>query len=149
MTERGPRISAYVWWSFYVRAGNRDKLRTRHMPPINEGLESLDFPWEISTDETTPGLFRLVTYQNVAADRVEDIVITVLRRAYRLAPSWTIIGLGDLGAGRLSHFGGGARPETKSKLPDLVSLAFEVQPGQVTGQTSAGGWNILDQLKAE
>jgi hypothetical protein len=138
-------IKAHVWWSLYVKASTLSRLRQDHLPPITDALESLEFDWHIFTEEENPGLFRLVTYQNFECEKIDEIVIPVLRRAYKLANSWTIMGLDDLATGRLQHiYGSCGKPAPSHKPPALESLVFEVEPGRVLPMNSDGGWKVVD-----
>ena len=140
------RIKAYVWWSIYVKTSNVRKLKEAHLPPIVEALESKEFDWQILVEDENPGLFRLITYQNFEVETVEEIVIPVLRRAYKLAGSWTIHGLDDLATGRLEHILGGCnKPAPSNEPPALVSLAFEVEPGRILPMSGDGAWQVVDE----
>jgi hypothetical protein len=86
-------------------------------------------------------LFRLVTYQNGEAGTVADVVVPVLRRAYRLADGWSISGLQDLAANELRHVMGGWHMKKRSNRPPaLESMLFEIEPGQISGINAEGGW---------
>ena len=140
------RIKAHVWWSIYVKTSNLRKLKEAHLPPIADALESIEFDWEIRVENENPGLFRLMTYQNFETETVEEIVIPVLRRAYKLADSWTIHGLDDLSTGRLQHIlGGCTKPEPSNQPPSLVSLVFEVEPGRILPMSADGAWQVVDE----
>jgi len=138
-------MKAHIWWSIYVKTSTMQKLKQAHVPPIEAALETMEFDWEILAEEDEQGqrVFRLVTYQNFEFERVEDLVIPLLRRAYRLGTAWTIMGLGDLAAGELrSIFGSCYKPVRSNKPPALESLLFQVEPGQVLGMYPDGGWQI-------
>lgn len=138
-------MQAYIWWSLYVRASNAGKVKAEHLPPIEEAVEGTDFSWEIMREGDAPGLFRLVNYQNIVGSSVEGLIVPALRRAYKLAPSWKIQGLGDLASGRLRHVGGScSNPPSMPRPPALVSLAFEVEPGCVKRKSADGGWSIIN-----
>jgi hypothetical protein len=138
--------TAHIWWSIYVKTSNLRKLKQAHLPPIELALEGMEFDWHIVTEEESPGLFRIVTYQNFAIQRVEDIVIPLLRRAYKLAPSWTISGLDDLASGRLQHiYGSSTNPPNSNKPPSLYSLVFEAEPGRILPMIKEGGWPVIDE----
>lgn len=134
---------AYVSWSIYARTSTERELRVAHLPPISAALENIAYDWEVSTEHENPGLFRLVTYQNFDAVNVEDIVVPVLRRAYRLANQWRISGLEALAAGVLEHVQGDCEIRTPSKRPpSLVSLVFEIEPGRIS--PASRGWQVSD-----
>ena len=116
-TSMSSKIKAYVWWSVYVKTSNKRKLLSTHLPPITAALESLEFDWQIDVEEENPGLFRLVNYQNLVGNGVEDIVIPVLRRAYRLHTNWQISGLEDLARRELAHVMGGCNIGKPSNTP--------------------------------
>lgn len=133
-------MQAFVWWSIYVRTANLRKLKAEHLPPIEDALGGTEFPWEIMREDGEAGLFRLVNHQNLSGARVEDLIIPVLCRAYKLVSPWSIAGLGDLGAGRLRHVMGSCmNPPICPRPPALSSLVFEVQPGRII-ERAAGGW---------
>ena len=137
------RAKGYVWWSIYVRTSSARKLKDVHLPPIEAALETLQFELQIINESENPGLFRLVTYQNLEGDGVLDLISPVLRRAYGLADGWSISGLGDLSRGELQHvMGGWSSKAPSNKPPALESMIFELQPGVVTGRTPDGGWQI-------
>ena len=139
-------IQGYVWWSIYVRTSSLQKLKKVHLPPIAAALEALDFEWQIVTEEENPGLFRMVNYQNLEAATLAEIIIPVLRRAYRLADGWSISGLHDLTTGKLRHvMGGWNSRKPSSRPPSLESIVFELEPGKISGMTADGGWKIVDQ----
>ena len=139
-------INGYVWWSIYVRTSSVRKLKAEHLPPIAAALEALEFEWQILTEPENPGLFRLVTYQNEEANTVADVVIPVLRRAYRLADGWSISGLQDLAANELRHvMGGWSEKKASNKPPALESMLFEIEPGQISGPNAEGGWELVGQ----
>jgi hypothetical protein len=140
----GERTTAHIWWSIYVKASDLRKLRQVHLPPIELALEGIEFDWQILKEKESPGLFRLINYQNFEIERVEDIVIPLLRRAYKLAPSWSISGLDDLATGRLQHIIGSCEPSS-NQPPALHSIVFEVEPGRIGPMTRDGGWPLLDE----
>ena len=140
------QVKAYVWWSVYVKTSNKRKLLSTHLPPIVVALEGVEFDWQIDAEEENPGLFRLVNYQNLAGNNVEDIVIPVLRRAYRLHTNWHISGLEDLSKGALSHVMGSCSISKPSPIPpSLESLMFEIEPGRVLPMRPDGGWPVVDE----
>lgn len=135
------KINAYLWWSIYVGTNNRQKILQTHLPPINSALESLDFDWEIFVEEESPNFTRLINYQNFRTAAVEDVVITTLRRAYKLTGAWHVGGLQCLSSGELTHFYGGCgKPHQTGRAPALESLMFEVEPGLITGYKE-GAWS--------
>jgi hypothetical protein len=139
------RIKAHVWWSIYVQTSDVRKLRQEHLPPVQDALESIEFDWQILTEEESPGLFRLITFQNFEIENVIEIVLPVLRRAYKLADGWTITGLNDLSTGRLQHIYGCCwKPARLNKPPALESLVFEIEPGRILPMKSDGGWPVDD-----
>jgi hypothetical protein len=141
------RIKAHVWWSIYVQTSNMRKLRQAHLPPIEDALETIEFDWQVLIEEGSPGLFRLITYQNFEIENVSDIVVPVLRRAYRLADGWTIMGLDDLSTGRLQHvYGSCAKPARSNKPPALESIIFEIEPGRILPMNADGGWKVGDSF---
>jgi hypothetical protein len=120
------------------------KLLSTHLPPIVAALEGVDFDWQIDVEEENPGLFRLVNYQNLVGNNVEDIVIPVLRRAYRLHTNWYISGLEDLSKGALSHVMGSCSITKPSPSPpSLESLMFEIEPGRVLPMRPDSGWLVV------
>ena len=137
-------IEAYVSWSIYVRTPQHRKLVEVHIPPIAAALEQLEFVWQIIFESEYPGLFRLVNYQNLEFSSVDEIVSTVLRRAYKLADGWRISGLGDLTTKQIRHVAGVWNlHKAVSTLPALESMIFEVEPGRISGRTADGhGWQI-------
>lgn len=144
-------MKAHIWWSIYVRAANLRKLKQEHIPPIEAALENMEFDWQILKEEDAQGqrLFRLVTYQNFEIERVEELVIPLLRRAYKLSPSWTITGLEDLAAGELQGIIGSCnKPIQSNKPPALESLVFEAEPGRILGLNPDGGWQVTDELES-
>jgi hypothetical protein len=76
-----PSQCAHAWWSIYIRTSNKRKLLPSHVPPVNVALEHIEFAWHITAEPENPGLFRLVNYQNFEFNRVEDVVLPVIRRA--------------------------------------------------------------------
>ena len=139
------RVNAYVWWSIYVKTSSEQELREAHLPPIAAALESIEFDWDISTEQENPGLFRLVNCQNFERGSVEGIVVAVLRRAYRLANEWRISGLEALTAGGLEHVQGDCDIRSPSKRPpSLVSMVFEIKLGRILPIPSGGGWQVSD-----
>ncbi len=143
-------MSAYVFWSIYVQTSNKRKLLESHLPPIAEALENIEFDWEISTEPENPGLFRLIMFQNIDEPKVEGVVVTVLRRAFKLSRDWQIGGLEDLSAGKVRHFYGACtRPKISNTPPALNSLMFEVEPGKVLAPTEDGGWPIVGRVESD
>jgi len=138
----GP-IRGYVFWSIFVRTSNKRKLLDTHLPPIVKALDGVEFDWNISTEEGHPGLFRLVTMQNVSGETVDEVIVTVLRRAYRLADGWRISGLDDLATGQLRHvMGGWDCKKPRHDPPSLDSLMFEIEPGRVLGRGREWGFEV-------
>jgi hypothetical protein len=116
-----------------------------HLPPISAALEGMEHDWDISTEREAPGLFRLVTYQNFAVESVEDVIIPVLRRAYRLTKEWRISGLDALVSGKLKHVQGDcAIARLSRRPPSLESMIFEIKPGRIRrasrAEARAAGW---------
>jgi hypothetical protein len=141
------RVNAYVWWSIYVKTSSEQELRDAHLPPIAAALESIEFDWDISTEQENPGLFRLVNCQNFEGGSVEGIIVAVLRRAYRLANEWRIWGLEALAAGELEHVQGDCDIRSPPKRPlSLVSMVFEIKRGRILPIQSGGGWQVSDTL---
>jgi len=99
-------VNAHVWWSIYVKTSSEQELREAHLPPIAAALETIEFDWDIITEQENPVLFRLVNCQNFEGWRVEGVIVAVLRRAYRLANEWRISGLEALATGDLEHVQG-------------------------------------------
>ena len=138
-------IEAYVNWSIYVRNSNGRKLLEAHLPPIIAALEPLEFEWEIRTEDENPGQFRLINYQNIREQNVEDAVLFILRRAYRLADGWRISGLNALLRGEISHvYGHWKNNKPGNRAPALEDVLFEVEPGQTSGPTGGGAWQIVE-----
>jgi hypothetical protein len=139
-------IEVYVNWSIYVRTSNLRKLREAHIPPITAALESLDFDWEIRTEDESPGEFRLVTYQNLCCPTVDDLVITTLRRAYRLADGWCLSGLRALSTSELRHaYGFWKSDKPSNRAPAVVNMMFEIEPGRISRyDKETGGWQVVD-----
>lgn len=140
------RLKAHACWSIYVRTSSRRDLMKAHLPPISAALEGIEHDWDISTERENPGLFRLVNYQNFEAESVEDIVLPVLRRAYRLTKEWRISGLDALASGELKHVRGDcAIGPLSGHPPSLESLLFEIEPGRIRraspAEASAAGWS--------
>jgi len=139
-------INGYVWWSIYVRTKTIKKMRDEHLPLVNNALAPLEFEWQVFVERESPGLVRCVNYQNISADCIEDAMLHVLRRAYRLADSWTISELGDLDSGELKHITGSWSCRKQSnKPPALESMIFELEPGQIAGKTDDGGWALAGE----
>jgi hypothetical protein len=139
------RTTAHIYWSIYVKTSNLRKLKEAHLPPIELALEKMEFDWYITTEEENPGLFRLVTYQNFEIERVEELIVPLLRRAYKLTSTWTITGLDDLGSGRLRHVHGTcSKPPNSNRPPALESLVFEAERGRILPVTEDGGWQVVD-----
>lgn len=141
MTDGGTdSVKVHVFWSIYVRAGKR-KIISHHLPAISAALEHLEFEWELSREDTAPGLIRLVNFQNLDGEATADVIVPVLRRAYALSDRWWIQGLGDLGAKEVTHVAGGFRDEAVTRNP-IVSAMFEIEPGQIVGRDGTGGWKV-------
>jgi hypothetical protein len=139
-------MKAHVWWSIYVRTPREEELRHTHLPPIADSLEKVEYDWDVSVEQENPGLFRLVNCQNLQGTCVEEIVLPVLRRAYRLGSVWTISGLEVLSTGVLKHLHGNCDVHRPSRgRPSLESIAFEVEAGHMrraTKNEAAGaGWS--------
>src|SRR5262245_20218684 len=139
------RVKAHACWSIYVRTCSRRDLMKAHLPPISEALEDIEHEWDISTERENPGLFRLVNYQNFEAASVEDVVVPVLRRAYRLTTEWRISGLDALSSGELKHvLGDCAAVPPSGHPPSLESVLFEIEPGRIrrasSAEAAAAGW---------
>jgi hypothetical protein len=144
--EAGAPVWTHVWWSIYVKTSNLRKLREAHLPPIEAALEAKEFDWDITVEDESQGLFRLVTFQNFSTDAVEAVVIPVLRRAYRLASPWTIGGLDDLTTGSVRHVSGSChKPPLGPKPPALERLMFEIEPGRILPMKEDGGWPVVDR----
>jgi len=116
-----------------------------HLPPISAALEDMEHDWDISTEREAPGLFRLVTHQNFAVESVEDVIISVLRRAYRLTKEWRISGLEALATGKINQVhGDSAITRPSPRPPSLESMIFEVKPGRIRrasrAEARAAGW---------
>jgi hypothetical protein len=136
-------MKAYIWWSIYIKTKNIAKLKSDHLHAIDEALEKIEFPWEISHADIDTGLFRIVNCQNLNDYSTHQVIISALRRAYKLAPTWSITGLSDLTTDTLNWVGGVCTdPPVKSRPPALASLSFEVQAGSVAGRSPEGGWAI-------
>ncbi len=129
-------MKAYVGWSIYVRTGTIRKLTSVHLPAIDEALEHIEYDWSIIQEEEHPGLYRIMNFQNFEAEHVEDIVIPVLRRAYKLSNVWQISGLEALNNGVIRHIYGSFFSEKPTPNPPaLHSVVFEIEPGQVQPST--------------
>ena len=138
---RSEPMDCSLHWSIYVRTSTKRKLVETHLPPIESAIGPLDFEWEILVEDQNPGLFRIVNFQNISAERPEDIVLTVLRRAYSLTNGWRIFGLNDLDSKQITHIAGTWVVEKPTHTPPaLESLMFELQPGKIGGMTGDGGW---------
>lgn len=141
-------IQGYVCWSIYVRASSVKKAKTTHLPPIVEALEGTEFEWEVFTEKGNPGVIRLVNYQNLQTESVEEIVLTVLRRAYGLVNNWSISGLHDLVRNELrsinGHWDNGGKPS--SRAPALESMMFELLPGRVRISPVHGALEFVDKM---
>jgi hypothetical protein len=134
-------VRVYVCWSIYVRTSSIQEVRETHLPATAEALGELEFDWEILQEEQSPGLYRLVNYQNLAGETSADVILPVLQRAYRLRDGWTIWGLHQLASPELKHLAGCWKGQPSHKPPALVSVLFEMEPGQITGKTAdGGGW---------
>ena len=139
-------IKAFVFWSIYIRSTNHRKLREVHLPPIERALDGTQFGWQVLVEDEHPKLTRLINYQNLEGSSVADIVLPVLRRAYRLANGWTISGLYDLTADELRNIVGGWNSKKLLRGPPaLESIMFEVLPGEISGRRNDGGWEILGE----
>lgn len=144
------RVKAYVFWSIYVKTSNKRKLQEVHLPPITGALEGTEFDWVIETEEEHPGLFRVMTMQNLEGADVEDLIVPVLRRAYRLATEWKISGLEDLAAGELKYVMGACHiREPSNKPPSLESMMFEIEPGRILPATGDESWRVVDDPPIE
>ena len=138
-------VKGRVWWSIYVRTASARKLKEEHLPPIRSALETLQFGVQIIRERENPGLFRVVTFQNLTGGSVLEVVCPVLCRAYRLADGWRIGGLRDLDRGKLRHVTGvWSVGKPSNRPPALESMVFELEPGQITGVTADGGWQTSD-----
>jgi hypothetical protein len=87
------RIKAHVWWDIYVKTASERELREAHLPLISAALENIEYDWEISSEQKNPGLFSVVNCQNLEGANAREIIVPVLRRAYRLSNEWKISGL--------------------------------------------------------
>jgi len=126
-------IKGHTRWSIYVRTNNLRNLKESHLPPISSALEHIEADWQIMTEDENPDLFRLFNYQNFEVGTVEEAVVPTLRRAYNLADSWLIVGLGDLALNRLRHVSGKCdRPQNSHQAPALDSLAFQIELGHLS-----------------
>lgn len=135
-------MQAFVYWSIYVRTASVKKLKDEHLPPIVAALENTPSEFDIHKEAENPGLLRAVTYQNIEAAAVLDVVGVVLRRAYRLADGWRIHGLSDLDRGDIRHvMGGWGISSPKSRPPALESMMFEIEPGSISREAH-GSWRI-------
>lgn len=148
------RTKAFVYWSMYVRAASERALKQQHLPPIAAALESVECEWDIDRERDDPGFFRIVTYQNLSARSVKDIVIPVLRRAYRLSTEWKITGLESLSSNALIKIHGDWSADTSSSpnALGLDSIVFEIERGQIRRASrddaapagwSAGAWKVV------
>lgn len=144
MLEGSPVMQAFIWWSIFVQTSDVRKLKAVHLPPIEDALEGLEFPWGIEREATEEGIFfRLVTYQNLHGACVEDLIIPALRRAYKLTSPWSIEGLGCLAGGRRPYlFGSCTKPPIRPRPPALYSLMFELEPGRLIRWVD-GGADVL------
>ena len=147
-------MKSHACWSIYVRASSREDLISAHLPSISAALEDIQYDWDISTERENPGLFRLVTYQNFETQNVEDVVVPVLRRAYRLTKEWRVSGLDALASGKLKYVHGDYTISPMSgHASSLESIVFEIEPGGIRRATRAeadaagwfrGAWKIED-----
>ena len=139
-------VNGHVYWSIYVRTGSVQKLRATHLPEIDKALGPPQFKWQLLNEEESPGLIRLINYQNLSAENVAHLVTPVLVSAYSLGNSWTITGLSDLGAQKLRYvFGGWSMDKPNPRPPAVESMMFEISPGLVSGMNSDGGWMVADE----
>src|SRR5688572_20595877 len=140
------QLRFHTYWSIYIGPCTRGDLMEAHLPPISAALEDIEHDWDISKEREAPGLFRLVTHQNFAVERVEDVIIPVLRRAYRLTKEWRIAGLDALASGKLNHVHGDcAITPLSGHIPSLESMVFEINPGRIRralqAEADAAGWS--------
>jgi hypothetical protein len=138
-------MKAYVWWSIYVRASSVDELKVKYIPPIDAALEQFSFDWQILRESSDVGLFRIINYQNLESSDSVGIIVPVLRRAYRLASTWSISGLDDLDGRELRHVLGGWSSKEPSATGGLFSMMFEIEPGEIAGMNDQGGWDIIGE----
>jgi hypothetical protein len=139
------QLRFHACWSIYVGPCSRADLMEAHLPPISTALEDMEHDWDVSTEREAPGLFRLVMHQNFAVERVEDVIIPVLRRAYRLTKQWRTSGLDALASGKLEHVLGDCPITRPSRRPpSLESMIFEIKPGHIRrasrAEARAAGW---------
>lgn len=121
-----------IFWTILVRTPSIQKLKAKHLPPVNSALGPMDFDWKFRPEDFGPGLIGAVTWQNLSADTSDQIVVTVLRKAYRLADGWQITGLGSLDAPDLRHVRGqwtSNRPA--HTVPALEAISFQIEPGRI------------------
>src|SRR5262245_59132978 len=112
-----------------------------HLPPIVSALEGTEFDWVIEVEDENPGLFRVTNCQNLQGAGVEQVIVPVLRRAYRLATEWKISGLEDLAAGELRHvYGAWSIRKPSNKPPSLESMVF----GRILA-SAGGSWRVVDE----
>lgn len=125
------------------------KLRQVHLPLINSVLGTAEYPWEITHEEYNPDWLRIVNCQNITAGTAQDVILTVLRRAYGLADGWKISGLNEINALKIRHVSGTWDAKKRSNSPPaLASMIFELQSGRIDHKTDDGGW-ILDNGRAQ
>ncbi len=135
-------VKAYVGWSIYIRTSSIQKVREMHLPAIAEALGEFGFEWEVLQEEANPGLYRLVNYQNMTGETAADVILPVLRCAYRLRDGWTVWGLHQLADIDLKHLAGHWKGQPSHKPPAIDSVLFEMERGEVAGRTTDGGWQI-------
>lgn len=87
----------------------------------------------------------MINYQTFEVFSVEEAIVPVLRRAYKLATTWNISGLEDLATERLQHvYGQCDYPPNSNKAPALDSLVFEIELGRILPMGADGGWPVVD-----
>lgn len=137
------QVVAFVAWSLTVKAANKNKVQSVHIPALDKLLGKAEFGWQITSDSAT-GTFGITTYQNLQGE-IEHIILEVLRRAYRLRDGWNIHGLSALNTKELKCVIGGWRAFNKSNLiPSIESAMFELKEGNITGISDDGGWMVRE-----
>jgi hypothetical protein len=149
-------IKAHVWWDIYVKAVGMRELREAHLLPISASLENVECDWDISTEQENPGLFRIVTCQNFEGASVQEIVVPVLRCAYRLSNEWKISGLEVLASSEIDNVHGQWQTTTPaSNPPSLASMIFDIRRGHIRRASpeeaaaagwTMGAWRLVDTL---
>lgn len=131
----------YVFWSIYVASSSEMKVRQVHLPLISEALEGVQFKWDVFQEEGNPTETRCVNYQNFEFEHSDEMILPILRRAYRLANNWTILGLNEMFSRQSSYCIGSAivKPPA-SHAPAVSNLMFEFVLGHTSGQSKSGGW---------